>query len=215
MKQQPKDSYKIAWFKLSEFIDRGEKERALGIYKLLMHTIDDEAFAKQLEGDLLLFFNEQSAIESYESAALIYEKQGNISHATALYEHLTAQFPDNVHYLKKLAQLYTKLNHPTRITLSLKRLFPQLIHAEQFSPLKHALQTLEPLLPYEDQAKLYENLTYILIEQEQNDDFIIESIKKTIDALQCAQHDTKIFIKKLSQYKPLYQKEAKKCAHIG
>jgi hypothetical protein len=210
MKQPSKDSRKIAWFKLSEFIDRGEKERALGIYKLLRHTINNEAFAKQLEGDLLLFFNEESATNAYESAALLYEKDGNISHATALYEHLTTQFPHKNRYLKKLVHLYTELNHPTRITLSLKRLIPHLIDAEQLSNINNALHTLEPILPYENQTELYECVTFELIEQQQDDDLVLEYIKKTIETIQLAQHNTNLFIKKLGQHEPHYQKEAKK-----
>ena len=57
----PSDKYTIAWFKLAECVAKGEKEKAFGVYRLLMHSLEDQAYAYQLEGDLLDAFkmNEQ------------------------------------------------------------------------------------------------------------------------------------------------------------
>src|SRR3990172_10433854 len=78
MRQVPAEKYNIAWFKLAEFVARGEKERALGIYRLLIHSFDDKAFSYQLEGDLLSAFNDESARDKYLSAAQLYHKEGRI-----------------------------------------------------------------------------------------------------------------------------------------
>ena len=74
MRQVPSDKYNIAWFKLAEFVSRGEKERALGLYRLLTHSFDDRALTYQLEGDLLLSFNDDSAQDRYRKAAEEYRQ---------------------------------------------------------------------------------------------------------------------------------------------
>ena len=58
MKHLPSDKYNVAWFKLAECVARGEKEKALGVYRLLVHSLDEPAFIRQLEGDLLLAFKD-------------------------------------------------------------------------------------------------------------------------------------------------------------
>ncbi len=66
MKQVPSGKYTIAWFKLAECVSRGEKERALGVYRLLSHSLDDSALVCQLEGDIFLSFNDkQQAVTNY------------------------------------------------------------------------------------------------------------------------------------------------------
>ena len=58
MKQIPSDKYNVAWFTLAECVSRGEKVRAMSLYRLLVHSIKDGAFACQLKGDLLLAFRD-------------------------------------------------------------------------------------------------------------------------------------------------------------
>ncbi|MBN2267551.1 MAG: hypothetical protein JW725_04420 [Candidatus Babeliaceae bacterium] len=72
MKQEVPEKSNIAWFKLAEFITRGEKERALSIYRLLSYSITDQALVAQLEGDILQAFNDERAIDSYQRAIDIY-----------------------------------------------------------------------------------------------------------------------------------------------
>ena len=88
MKRISPDKYTVAWFKLSEVISRGEKERALGMYRLLAHSLDNSAFAKQLEGDILLFFNDNAAYEKYREAVALYIHQERYAEAIMTYEHL-------------------------------------------------------------------------------------------------------------------------------
>lgn len=66
------DKLSVAWFALAEFVIRGEKERTLTMYRLLMHSISNEAVREQLKGDILNFFNDELAIESYAKAAQLY-----------------------------------------------------------------------------------------------------------------------------------------------
>jgi len=98
----------VAWFKLAEFVGRKEKEKALGIYRLLMHYLSDEAIAAQLEGDLLFSFADEKAIDCYTRAALLYEKQDRLLEAVSLYELLYIHGLLKAEYNARLLELYRK-----------------------------------------------------------------------------------------------------------
>src|SRR5437899_218534 len=89
MRYFPSDKYNVAWFKLAECVSRGEKERALGVYRLLAHSLNDSAFARQLQGDILLSFNDVAgAVEHYRTAATLYQQDERLLEAAAVYEHI-------------------------------------------------------------------------------------------------------------------------------
>lgn len=96
----------ISWFKLAEFVERGEKERALGIYKLLALSINDLAFTYQLEGDILLAFDDSQATTKYLQAAEHYIKQNNFSAAIGTLNHLAILAPENKLAWEMLSGLY-------------------------------------------------------------------------------------------------------------
>lgn len=98
----------ISWFKLAEFVERGEKERALGIYKLLALSIHDLAFTYQLEGDILLAFDDQQATTKYLQAAEHYIKQNNFNAAIGTLNHLAILTPTNLVAWEMLSELYLK-----------------------------------------------------------------------------------------------------------
>src|SRR5438552_2660485 len=90
------DKYTIAWFKIAECVSRGEKERALGVYRLLSHSFNDSAVARQLEADIYLSCNEvDRAIFLYRQAMEYYEKSGRTLEAAAVCEHLVFLLPDD------------------------------------------------------------------------------------------------------------------------
>ena len=115
MKQIPVDKYNVAWFTISECIVRGEKVRALSLYRLLAHSIDDAAFTHQLKGDILLAFEDNAAIELYEQAAALYKKDDRLLEAVAVYEHLHHLEPENVGYLQALIDLYRHLRIDSKV----------------------------------------------------------------------------------------------------
>lgn len=82
----------IAWFKLADVLARGEKERTLSIYRLLIHSIHHDAIKAQLEGDILRSFNDPNAVQSYIKAADLYQKNGEFSLAVVLYESIIVTF---------------------------------------------------------------------------------------------------------------------------
>lgn len=111
----------ISWFKLAEFVERGEKERALGIYKLLALSIHDTAFTYQLEGDILLAFDDQQAINKYLQAAQHYKQQNNIMAAIGVLNHVVILAPNQTIAWDLLTKLY--LDHfLTKIIVHLRNL---------------------------------------------------------------------------------------------
>lgn len=121
MKTLASDSYNIAWFKLADFVARGEKERALSVLRLLMHSVSDEALTYQLEGDILLAFQDDLALDRYRTAANLYQKIGKFQQAICIYqrafmrkeEEKTLQALLNIYIITKqksgLLQSFSKL----------------------------------------------------------------------------------------------------------
>jgi len=108
-RQTPKETYCIAWFKLAECVSRKEKERALGVYRLLSHSIGDEALATQLEGDILLSFDDAAAFAKYKQAAELYQKHKRLPPAVGICEHILTVHPQDKWALHKLVDLYQEL----------------------------------------------------------------------------------------------------------
>ena len=120
MKLLSSGSHNIAWFKLADIVSRGEKERALSVYKLLMHSIADQAFAYQLEGDILLAFDDLTAVDRYNSAANLYRKNEDYPKAIAVYEHVCL-FKQDIKILEALLDVYDILGDQAGIINSFAR----------------------------------------------------------------------------------------------
>ena len=138
MKLLSSGSYSIAWFKLADIVSRGEKERALSVYKLLMHSIPDEAFAHQLEGDILLSFNDDTALDRYHSAANLYKKSGNYQKAIAVYEHATL-YKNDVKTLEALLDVYDVLQDQTGVINTFSRFAVLAVQTRNFGLLINRL----------------------------------------------------------------------------
>ena len=143
MKHVPSEKYNIAWFKLSECVARGEKERALGVYRLLSHSIDDAAFAAQLEGDLLLAFNDDGAMEKYCDAAKLYKKKQRFVEAAAVYEHLLTLQSEVDDHILNLILLYEILNFSEKFEYHLKTTIDRLSNDENSTGLNTFLVKLQ------------------------------------------------------------------------
>lgn len=110
MKQAISDKYNIAWFTIAQCVARKEKERALGVYRLLSHSFEDVAFARQLEGDIFLSFNDiDMATEKYVHAIELYKQSKRLRQAAAVYEHLLIMHPANQTYREDLVGIYNIL----------------------------------------------------------------------------------------------------------
>jgi tetratricopeptide (TPR) repeat protein len=115
MSQLSSEKFNVAWFKLAEFVARKEKERAISIYRLLVHSIPGDALKLQLEGDLLLSFNDLRALSCYAKAAELYERDGKYIEAIAVHEHCFALSPTNLEYAHALIRLYGAISNESKI----------------------------------------------------------------------------------------------------
>lgn len=143
MKQVMGDKYSIAWFKIAEFIARGERERALGVYRLLSHSIHDKAIAEQLAGDI--FFSLQDipdAISKYKEAAREYGSSQRSLYAAGIYHHLIVLDPGQAfYYLRQLIDIYQALNLPEKIDETMLSCAKK-YHTEGNKPVLQELLTL-------------------------------------------------------------------------
>ncbi len=143
------DKFNVAWFKLAEFVGRKEKERALGIYRLLIHSLPGEALRLQLEGDLLIAFNDLKALACYSKAADSYEKEGKLREAIGVYEHCLCMTTASLEYILPLIRLYSMLGHESKIIHYMKMAIRLFIAKHDFeaaysffeaSPLSHSFR---------------------------------------------------------------------------
>lgn len=176
--------YSIAWFKLAEFVMRREKERALAIYRLLAHSLRDEAFAYQLEGDLLLSFGDDKAITSYAKAASLYEQKEEFREAVALYEHIATLVPDGITYLKKMFELYSRLGNEIKSVQAFQVLMKALYAQSNIEEIDNVLHNLA--IPPTRLLRLYhEHLVIYLLEKKYTKDvYIYAHIEKAIMMLE-------------------------------
>lgn len=163
MKQVSSDKYSIAWFKLADCIARGEKERALGVYRLLSHSIDDPALVLQLHGDILLSFKDRDAQKKYKEAAQMYQDSDQLLEAAAVYEHLATMNPEKITYRMQLIDLYQQL----RIFSKVREYVQSILH--YFLDQKKWAEAIELVRNYDTAgdesfaAGLHEDLFFSLI----------------------------------------------------
>jgi len=145
MKQAPSGKYTIAWFKLAECVSRGEKERALGVYRLLSHSLDDSALVCQLEGDIFLSFNDKKqAATNYYQAAQLYKKDNRILEAAAVYEHLLTIQPEDKRYRTVIINLYNQLNIQSKVKEHVTFLVDHLLKNEKFDEIERIMEKVDP-----------------------------------------------------------------------
>lgn len=111
-KQMPVAS--VAWYKLADLIARGEREKALSVYRLLSHSLDDKAYALQLEGDVLLALEDPRSKEKYFQAASLYKTEKRWVDAVAVTEHLLAQHAQDPALLLMAVYCYAVLDVQTK-----------------------------------------------------------------------------------------------------
>lgn len=127
MRYIPRDKYTIAWFKLAECVAKGEKEKAFGVYRLLMHSLEDQAYAYQLEGDLLGAFQDERSTEKYAYAAQLYFQNRRFKESAALYEELIFLDPSHNRYLQQLIVIYKEHKSKELFKAKMQKLFAQLL----------------------------------------------------------------------------------------
>lgn len=113
----------VAWFKLAELIARKEREKALNVYRLLSHSLEDKAYALQIEGDILKSFDAKDAAEKYQQAAFLYKKEQRWVNAIGIYEHLLSRDNNNLEFLATVVDLYAKINWEEKCKPRMQEMF--------------------------------------------------------------------------------------------
>ncbi len=112
----------VAWFKLAEFVGRGERERAFTLYRLLAYAIPDPALVAQLEGDLLVAFKDDKAPVAYLRAVELYAESARFESAFRLVTHMTHLCQPTINVLRKLVLLAGAPNVASYKARALERL---------------------------------------------------------------------------------------------
>ncbi|MFH1832491.1 MAG: hypothetical protein ABH827_06900 [bacterium] len=121
--ERKQTSASVAWYKLSVLIMRREREKALNVYRLLAHSLDDKAYALQLEGDILWFLDDRDASEKYKQAAFLYKKEKRWVDAIAVCNHLLTIDPGSSELISTLLSLYVLTDWQDRFSIELKHVF--------------------------------------------------------------------------------------------
>ena len=153
----------VAWFKLAELIARKEREKALNVYRLLSHSLQDRAYALQLEGDILWSLDDRGAFERYKQAAYIYQKDKRWIEAIAIYEHLLSMEQHNDAILSTLIPCYAMANWTEIFQSRIKELCTLVLNErmdeKQFVKIMvDILEIIQETQEYSKQQWVYEQL---------------------------------------------------------
>ncbi len=182
MKQTPVEKYTIAFFKLAEYVSRGEKERALGMYRLLSHSFHDVAFARQLEGDILWSFKDETAQDKYFQAAQLYQKDMRLRQAAGVYEHLLVMHPKSALYMINLIEVYCQLEVPIKAKNYLMQLPDLALNHAHASLISQTLITYQKLLLTHERADQHEKFLCVAIKSKYPDFLLLQGhVKYVID----------------------------------
>ncbi len=190
MKQISIDHSTIAWFKLAECISRGEKERALGIYRLLSHSFNDAAVALQLEGDIYLAFdNHAHAVEQYGKAVELYKKEQRLLQAAAVLEHFIVLEPDIDMYRKDLTALYHTLGIQSKLCDNLIALVEAYLEAKKWEQAAGLLEQYAHIDPV-TKITIQEKIALSLLQHDTSNTNIESYITSVIEGLLAENRDT-------------------------
>ena len=97
----------IAWFKLAEFVDRKEKEKALILYNLLSKSLNNNSFSLTLLGTIYNYFDDKLESKKYFAKALELEEELSLETIIAIKEYLIInKLNQNPEFIKRLIQDY-------------------------------------------------------------------------------------------------------------
>ncbi|MBM3892863.1 hypothetical protein FJ365_00500 [Candidatus Dependentiae bacterium] len=150
-RQQGHNERSLAWFKLADLIARGEREKALSVFRLLAHSLSDKAYVLQIEGDILWFMDSAASIEKYKQAAFLYQKEKRWTDAIAIQEHVYTMRPDAFDPLATLLVLYALVDWPEKFDhrfMNMMQLYKE--HAIDNSQVEKAIQALGEILETQD-----------------------------------------------------------------
>lgn len=182
MKQNQKNGmYSIAWFKIAECVLRGEKERALGVHRLLAHSLDDKALAMQLEGDIMFACGDiDRALQVYNDAALCYISLKKYEQAAGIYEHMIFLKPIDDLLYNALLKVYIAANISQHI-VRLAILYIALLNEHNSVPkMKNIVEEVLTVLAKKDQVSFANELLKVAFVVDQDRIELQETLLKIV-----------------------------------
>lgn len=183
MKTLASGSYNIAWFKLADFVARGEKERALSVYRLLMHSVSEAALTYKLEGDILLAFDDDAALDRYHIAANLFKKSGKYQEAISLYQHALIFKKDEKIY-EALLDIYILIKNKSGILDTFSKIAQLCLQKEKNDWLANLMHRALVQLDKTMQALLSERLVRAMLMYDEKNNSISSCIMQTLDLFQ-------------------------------
>lgn len=184
MKQTQFDKHTIAWFKIADCVSRGEKERALGVYRLLSHSFNDNAIARQLEADIYYSFGEiEQAVSLYQQAMESYHKSQRFLEAAAVGEHLITVRSDDMELRRTMVQLYISLCMVPKIRAQVHVLVELLAQKQQWYDIKNVVMDCTNISDRVGRAGIYSDVIITAREAGCPGDVIIQCIEQALDDL--------------------------------
>lgn len=184
MKVEIAERQSIAWFKLSEFIARGEKERAMSLLRLLMHSFDDRAYSKKLAAELLASFDDSQALEEYLQAAQLYKAQGDLLEAVSIFELLTFLQPEAPEYFEKVILLFKELGNVQKVLFYQKQLTNLFLQKGRVEKGVMLFESIEGSLDAVEKLSFFQTIVLQALEHRYAQQSVISSyLKKALDTL--------------------------------
>jgi tetratricopeptide (TPR) repeat protein len=211
MEQGSSEKANVAWFKLAEFVGRGEKERALGLYRLLVHSLDDLAFIKKLEAELFSRFDMKQAEHLYVDAALLYQKAGQPEEAALIYEHLIRLQPKNCIYVEKLILYSHELGWEDKVFLNRKKLSLLFLEKGKIEKGLELYKSLEKSLKDADKFVFYQMFTLAALTHKYTEQKTIKTfMQKALDSFLRMGYDKELqqFIAGIKALNTVWHKDA-------
>lgn len=184
MKQMQGDKHTIAWFKIAECVSRGEKERAFGVYRLLSHSFNDHAIAKQLEADIYCSFGEiEQAVALYQQAMELYHKSNRFLESAAIGEHLILLRSVDIALYRKMIQLYTVLGMAIKVRLHAHTLIDLLAQKEQWYEIKNIVEECRYFSDDSERSYIYSDIIIYVDKVGCPSDIVIFCIEQALNDL--------------------------------
>lgn len=205
------ETQSLAWFKLAEFVGRGEKERALSLFRLLTHSLSDKAFIKKLQAEILASFDDIQASYEYIQSAYLYSHDGQTIEAVSIYQHLFLENPESVEYIEKIISLFKELDNQKKVIVYQKKLCSLFLQKKQvgkavvvFEVMQNSLDDLQKLM-FEKDIVLCAVKT-----QFPNRDIVDSYLKKALDRFMrfSQEFELQSFLSSLEALNKLWHKDA-------
>lgn len=210
MKLCPSNNSCVAWFKLAECVNRGEKERALNMFNLLMHSVKDKALGFQLQGDMLSAFDDPQALECYYHAAEMYIFNQQFIQAIGAYEQALL-IDQSEKTIEKLLEAYKFAESKNRLEYFLQSLIMNIIHYQQFKQGEYILEKLNHAIDRKLYIKSVRMLRFAQVKANySNKSTSFNIVKSTVELLSAKTHSLQlnIFLTELKSFDKEFYTEA-------